>query len=133
VIKMSEDDAQKDMTKYGWKKDLTYKYLNEITLVVDEFDFYAIDMKCKCGTSGFLWLVPERSGVQLACTYCKTVSGAITRENGKFRKSYQASLAEAIMILKSYGWHERDAPIRGLRQRHRGPAKDIVDRPRPKS
>ena len=130
---MSENDPQSDMSKHGWKKRLTYRYLNEEKLIVDEFDFYVEDISCQCGTTGFLWLVPERSGVLIACTYCKTVSGAIAKANGRFRKSYSVTLAEAIMILKSYGWQERDAPIRGLRRSHRGPAKEVVDRPRPES
>lgn len=132
---MSEDSTQKDMSQYGWKKRLTYKFLNEDpmkkSLTVDEVDFYVEDISCQCGTTGFLWLVPERSGVLLACTYCQSVSGSIARANGRFRKSYPVTVAEAVMILKSYGWHERDAPIRGLRKRYRGPAKEIVDRPRP--
>lgn len=131
-----ENDPQRDMTPYGWKKELTYKFINEDpnrkSITVDEVDFYSVDQHCQCGTTGFLWLVPERSGVLLACTYCQCVSGAIARANGRFRKSYQVTLAEAIMILKSYGWKERDVPIRGLRHRYRGPAKEVVDRPRPK-
>jgi hypothetical protein len=132
----NENDPNRDMTPYGWKKALTFKYLNEDPikkiLTVDEVDFYVEDMKCQCGTTGFLWLVPERSGVLVACTYCKSVSGSIARANGRFRKSYPVKVAEAVMILKSYGWQERDQPIRGLRHRYRGPAKEVVDRPRPK-
>jgi len=132
----SEFDAKRDMSSYGWKKALTYRFLNENTekklLTVDEVDFYVEDMHCQCGTTGFLWLVPERSGVLLACTYCRSVSGAIARANGRFRKSYPVVLSEAVMVLKSYGWQERDRPIRGLKHRYRGPAKNIVDRPRPK-
>jgi len=134
---MSESDPSRDMSKYGFKKELTYRYLVEKesgVLMVDEFDFYVDDMPCRgCGSEKFEWLYADRSGVLLLCCYCEQVNGAMNKEIGRFRKSYQVTLDEAITLLKSQGWRENDRPIRSLRHRYAKKPKELVDKPRPEA
>jgi len=134
VIEMSTDPSR-DMSKFGFKKALTYRYVSEHPsggLVVDEVDFYVDDIPCRgCGSSQFEWLYPDRSGVLLLCCYCERVNGSIAKTLGRQVSSKKISFEEAIAILKSYGWTERDRPIRAIRQMHKRRPQEMVERPRP--
>jgi len=132
----SNNDPNRDMSQFGFKKELIYRYVTEHPsggLVVDEVDFYVADIPCRgCGTSQFEWLYPDRSGVLLLCCYCETINGSIAKTLGRARKSYRVTAEEAIRILKTYGWTERDRPIRAIRQEYKRRPQEMVERPRPK-
>ena len=130
---MPEDD----MSGHGWEKNLTFKFIKDVedkpkVLRVQEVDFYTSDLKHGCGSDKFLWLVPQRNGVYLACTYCSTVEGPISSEFGRTRKTYEVNIHEGIQIMLNRGWKVKDLPIRGLLKRAKGKrARDLIRKPRP--
>lgn len=125
-----------DMSGHGWKKELTVKYLSikeNGKIVCSEIDFYVKDFQCSCGSNEFLWLVPQKEGVGLACCYCKTVESTVNRENGILRKTYEVTPNEALEIMRQKGYRHDEMPMRKFIKKLKfKKAKLFKERKRPK-
>ena len=98
-------NPEDDMTKHGWRKSKTFKYLTiqeDGKIKCQEYDFYVEDMTHGCGSNKFLWLSAQRSTMILVCTWCKTTE-PIGRDFGRKAKEYFITTNEAIEILKAKG------------------------------
>jgi len=107
VDKIEENDPMRDMTKHGWRKALTWmnvRRLNDGRWILDEVDYDVRTFHCHgCNTNDYLWLVPQRAGVYIACVMCETVDGPISTDDGHVAETRQIQPAEALMILESRG------------------------------
>lgn len=101
-------EPNQDMTGFGWRKELTYKYIiqDEKTgkAIVTEVDYStAKRLNCDCKTNEFLWLIPQRTGVYVGCCQCKTVSGPLSEEHGDVIERKEISPLEALRIMEARG------------------------------
>lgn len=105
-----------DLSIHGWKKSMTVKYLSikeSGKIICEERDFYVKDFgNCECGSGDFLWIFPTKTGLGLACAYCRTASSTIDRRYGILRKTYEVSPEQAYQIMKEKGYNDRDMPMR---------------------
>ena len=129
---MPEDD----MTKHGWRKSLTFKYLKMLEngkIRCLEYDFYVEDIKHDCGSTDFLWLSDQRSGMLLICTWCKSVE-PMGRDFGRKAKEYFVNVNEAIDSIGAASQvgspiAEGLAAFRGTVQRATNTIGDLVQQP----
>jgi len=136
VIKMGYETTQKeDMSGHGWVKQLTFKYLSILEngkIICEEYDFYVKDIQHECGSSEYLWLVPEKASPFLACTWCKTVE-TLSRDVGVKRKRYEVSPHKAIAILLARGYKKSSPPMRPFLKLAKKTSPKLLDpRKRPK-
>lgn len=125
-----------DMSGHGWKKEITVtytKFKENGEIECEERDFYTKDFQCSCGSNEYLWLVSQKEGVGLACTYCKTVESTVHRDYGVFRKRYVVTPDQAYEIMKAKGYRDNDIPMRPLMKRLKKKSKLYTSRKRPKS
>lgn len=102
------------MSGHGWVKQLTFKYLSikeNGKIMCKEYDFYVKDIQHDCGSSDYLWFVPEKNGPFLACTWCKSVE-TLSRDVGIKRKEYIVSPFKAIEMLLARGYKKSSPPVR---------------------
>jgi hypothetical protein len=102
-----ETDPLRDMTKHGWRKALTWQDIKQRpngSWTLSEVDFDTKALHCEgCGTNEYLWVVPQRAGVFLACVMCETVDGPISMEFGDLISTRQATPLEVLQILEQRG------------------------------
>lgn len=125
-----------DMSGHGWVKEVTFKFLNDVEgkpkiMRCTEVDFYTKDFMCQCGSNKFLWFAPQRNGVYLCCTFCRTSEGPLSHEAGIVREEYEISIEEALQIMRERGWKDTDELMRVYLKRSKGKAKAFVPRARP--
>jgi len=109
-----ETSPKEDMSRHGWVKNLTFKYLSiqeNGKVICEEYDFYTKDLQHDCGSNDYLWLVPEKDSPFLACTWCKTIE-TLSRDVAIKRKEYQVSPFKAIEILLARGYRKSSPPVR---------------------
>ena len=109
-----ETSMKEDMSRHGWVKQLTFKYLSikeNGKILCEEFDFYVRDIQHECGTIDYLWFIPEKTAPFLGCTYCKTVE-TLSKDVGIKRKEYIISPHKAIEILLARGYKKSAPPVR---------------------
>ena len=105
--KIEETDPMRDMTKHGWRKNLTWlnvRQLNDGRWILSEVDYDIRTFHCHgCNTNDYLWLVPQRAGVFIACVMCETVDGPISTDDGDTVQTKEIQPTEVLMILESRG------------------------------
>lgn len=104
---VDEKDPLRDMSKHGWRKSLTWldvRDLDDGKYILSEIDYNTQTLHCHgCNTNEYLWLVPQRVGVFIACVMCETVDGPVARDFGDIVSTKEIQPSEALMILESRG------------------------------
>lgn len=108
--------AGEDMSPRGWVKSVTWLDIRKDKGVwkVTEYDFDIGNYQCEnCNTNDFMWLVPQSHAIYLACTGCKEVDAALTKD-GAYKVSTKVITPEvALEILKARGarMHPFELPL----------------------
>lgn len=124
---MSEPDM--DMTLYGFRKRLRYRYISVTEggeIICKEVAFFADMIRCgTCNTDRYVWLRPDRTGVFKTCKHCGNTTGPISRSEGREIKVSKIPLNEAVQILKGRNSSRRTigALVRKVRKSRRAPEK----------
>lgn len=100
--------AGDDMTGHGWVKSYTWLDITRDKKTkkwtVTEYDFDTGNYQCAtCNTGDFLWLVPQSQGICLACTGCKEVDCALTKDGSYKIDSRVITPEKALEILQARG------------------------------